>query len=168
MGLPVCNGDNDDCGIRGLVSNQYSRTLVHFISPLGVNACIFSLHWYSHESDQRYIQRRPGASQSPCRALQVHELAHVATRYEIVAPKVYWAANERFEILKFKFKFPRARTFELFRARSRLYRSQMLQINTRWKALAEIYTIHSFAPFSSQFFRQKFASFCHFSQICQN
>merc|ERR1712078_789768 len=32
-------------------------------------------------------------------------------------------------------------------ARSRLYRSQILQVNTRWKALAEIYTMHSFAPF---------------------
>ena len=32
-------------------------------------------------------------------------------------------------------------------ARSRLYRRQILQVNTRWKALAEIYTIHSFAPF---------------------
>ena len=31
-------------------------------------------------------------------------------------------------------------------ARSRLYRSQILQVNTRWKALAEIYTMHSFAP----------------------
>ena len=62
---------------------------------------------------------------------------------------VYWAANKRFEILKFKFKFPIARTFELFRARSRLYRSQILQVNTRWKALAEIYTMHSFAPFSN-------------------
>ena len=31
--------------------------------------------------------------------------------------------------------------------RSRLYRSQILQENMRWKALAEIYTIHSFAPF---------------------
>ena len=35
---------------------------------------------------------------------------------------VYWAANKRFEILKLKFKFPRARTFELMRARSRLYK----------------------------------------------
>ena len=33
-------------------------------------------------------------------------------------------------------------------ARSRLYRRRFLQVNTRWKALAEIYTIHSFAPFS--------------------
>ena len=62
-----------------------------------------------------------------------------------------WAANKRFEISKFKFKFPRARTYELIRARSRLYRSQILQdlVNTRWKALAEIYTMHSFAPFST-------------------
>ena len=33
---------------------------------------------------------------------------------------VIWAANKRFNILKFKFKFAIARTFELFRARSRL------------------------------------------------
>ena len=33
-------------------------------------------------------------------------------------------------------------------ARSRLYRSQILQVNTRWNALAEIYTMHSFAPCS--------------------
>ena len=32
-------------------------------------------------------------------------------------------------------------------ARSRLYRSRFLQVNTRWKALAEIYTMHSVAPF---------------------
>ena len=38
--------------------------------------------------------------------------------------------------------FPRARTFELFRARSRLYRSQILQVNMRLKALAEIYKMH--------------------------
>ena len=36
--------------------------------------------------------------------------------------RVAWAANKRFEVLKFKFKFPRARTFELYRARSRLYK----------------------------------------------
>ena len=34
-------------------------------------------------------------------------------------------------------------------ARSRLYRSRFFQVNTRWKALAEIYTMHSFAPFSN-------------------
>ena len=39
------------------------------------------------------------------------------------------------------------RAGKLYKARSRLYRSQILQVNTRWKALAEIYTMHSFAPF---------------------
>ena len=34
---------------------------------------------------------------------------------------------------------------ELDRARPRLYRSQILQVNMRLKALAEIYTMHSFA-----------------------
>ena len=63
--------------------------------------------------------------------------------------KESWAANKRFKFLRFKFKFPIALIFELYRARSRLYRSQILQVNTRWKALAEIYTIHSFAPFSN-------------------
>ena len=33
---------------------------------------------------------------------------------------VFWAANKRLEISKFKFKFPRARTYELISARSRL------------------------------------------------
>ena len=37
---------------------------------------------------------------------------------------------------------------ELQTARSRLYRSQILQQNMRWKALAEIYTMLSFAPVS--------------------
>ena len=36
---------------------------------------------------------------------------------------------------------------KLYRARSRLYRNQILQVSMRWKALAEIYTMHSFAPF---------------------
>ena len=56
--------------------------------------------------------------------------------------KERWAANKRFEISKLQIKFPRARTYELIRARSRLYRSQILQVNIRWKALAEIYTMH--------------------------
>ena len=46
-----------------------------------------------------------------------------------------------------KIERPRARTYELIGARSRLYRSRIVQVNTRWKALAEIYTLHSFAPF---------------------
>ena len=38
-----------------------------------------------------------------------------------------------------------ARSGKLDKARSRLYRGQILQENMRWKALAEIYTMHSFA-----------------------
>ena len=38
-----------------------------------------------------------------------------------------------------------ARSGKLDRARSRLYRDQILQENIRLKALAEIYTMHSFA-----------------------
>ena len=37
------------------------------------------------------------------------------------------------------------RSGKLYRARSRLYRSQNLQVNMRLRALAEIYTMHSFA-----------------------
>ena len=49
-------------------------------------------------------------------------------------------------------------------ARSRLYRRRFLQVNTRWKALAEIYTMHSFAPFSNlewfvKICKRKFANF---------
>ena len=39
------------------------------------------------------------------------------------------------------------RASKLCKARSRLYRSQILQVKNCWKALAEIYTTHSFAPF---------------------
>ena len=39
------------------------------------------------------------------------------------------------------------RAGKLYKARSRLYRSHILQVNMRWKALAEIYTMHSLAPF---------------------
>ena len=38
---------------------------------------------------------------------------------------------------------------ELQTVRYRLYRSQILQQHMRWKALAEIYTMHSFAPVSN-------------------
>ena len=56
------------------------------------------------------------------------------------------------------------------RARSRLYRNQILQVNTRWKALAEIYTMHSFAPFSNlNFFVKNAESFADFlNRILQN
>ena len=43
----------------------------------------------------------------------------------------------------------RPATGKLYSARSRLYRSQILQVNMRLKALAEICTMHSFAPLSN-------------------
>ena len=46
------------------------------------------------------------------------------------------------------------RSGKLYRARSRLYRSQILQVNMRLKALAEIYTMPSFAHLAT------FAKFC--------
>ena len=52
-----------------------------------------------------------------------------------------------------KSRFP-----ELFRARSRLHRSQILQVNTHLKALDEIY-IFSLAPFQSSVIFQKFDTF---------
>ena len=83
---------------------------------------------------------------TPDDKLFFQELSEYIDRMQV---EVTWVANKRFEISKFKFKFPRARTYKFIRARSRLYRSQMLQANTRWKALAEMYTMHSFAPFSN-------------------
>jgi hypothetical protein len=41
---------------------------------------------------------------------------------------------------------------KLGRARSLLYRSQILQVNMRLKALAEIYTMHSFALLQNRIF----------------
>ena len=45
-----------------------------------------------------------------------------------------------------------ARSGKLGRARSRLYRAQILQENMRLKALAEIYTMHSFAQLCNLIF----------------
>ena len=45
-------------------------------------------------------------------------------------------------------RYSSARSGKLERARSRLYQSQILQVNMRWEALAEIYKMHSFARFS--------------------
>ena len=66
----------------------------------------------------------------------VHLQHHLGILFLFMIPfflpqMVYWAANKSFEISKFKFKFPRARNYELIRARSRLDRSQILKVNTR-------------------------------------
>ena len=50
-----------------------------------------------------------------------------------------------------------ARSGKLYRARSRLYRGQILQENMRLKALAEIYTMHSFAQLCNLNVWSKFA-----------
>ena len=65
---------------------------------------------------------------------------------------------------------------KLYRARSLLYRRQILQENIRWKALDEIYKVYMLllrsdlnisANFRQTFshFRQIFASFCHYRVI---
>ena len=74
-----------------------------------------------------------------------------------------------------------ARSGKLDRARSRLYRGQMLEVNMRLKALAEIYTIHSVLHLSNINFLWKncweldlvFAKICwrnnsefEFTEIC--
>ena len=53
---------------------------------------------------------------------------------------------------------------KFWRARFRLYRSQIVQVNLRWKAFAEIYTMHSFAPFSTLnfLFQKLLNTFCYF------
>ena len=50
------------------------------------------------------------------------------------------------------------------RSRSRLYRRRFLQVNMRWKALAEIYKSYMlFAPLGPQYFRKKSSNFFAFS-----
>ena len=55
---------------------------------------------------------------------------------------------------------------KLYKARSLLYRRQILQENIRWKALDEIYKInhlHAFAPLRPQYFRKNRQTVSHFS-----
>ena len=68
---------------------------------------------------------------------------------------------------------------ELYKARSLLYRSQILQENIRWKALDEIYKIYMLLHRSElnilakfRHFRINFIKFCsdfdeHLSECCQ-
>ena len=77
---------------------------------------------------------------------------------------VIWVRDNEVEYSNFNFNLPESlklRSCELFRARSPLYRSQILQVNTRWKGLVEIYKMHSFAPFSNlNFFFKNCWKFC--------
>ena len=61
-----------------------------------------------------------GKGQSPFNFTDVEEVAELDWWKGLTesvetsrALKANWAANERFEISKFKFKFPRARTYEM-------------------------------------------------------
>ena len=62
-----------------------------------------------------------------------------------------------------------ARSGKLYRAPSRLYRIQILQVNMRLKAIAEIYTMHSFAHLCNLNFLMKncqhFAKFYKIQKI---
>ena len=58
-----------------------------------------------------------------------------------------------------------ARSAKLWRARSRLHRSQILQVNMRLKALVEIYTMHSFAQLQNHIFFKKLVEF---AKLCKN
>ena len=82
--------------------------------------------------------------------LQFHEITEL-TAVTVESVKVDWAANKSFEVLILNSNSRELELSNFFRARSPLYRSHILQVNTRWntrwKALAEIYTMHSFAPF---------------------
>ena len=60
----------------------------------------------------------------------------------VTSLRAWWRVRSE---VNFELNFPP----KLRGARSRLYRRRFLQVNTRWKALAEIYTMHSFAPFSN-------------------
>ena len=55
---------------------------------------------------------------------EADKFTKLGERMREVKQDVNRAAHKGFEISKFKLKFPRARTYELIRARSRLYRSQ--------------------------------------------
>ena len=48
---------------------------------------------------------------------------------------------------------------KLYRARSRLYRNENLQVNMRLKALAEIYTMHSLALLYNHIFSKNLLEF---------
>ena len=81
---------------------------------------------------------------SPATAADVVRLAEVTPHMEKAkkAAEAAWLA-----IPRACYGGDTARSGKLDRARSRLYRGQILQQNMRLKALAEIYTMHSFAPF---------------------
>ena len=64
-----------------------------------------------------------------------------------LAPKPR-AARQRYMYVRYMYYatvYVRTVSAKLWRVRSRLCRSHILQVNTRWKALEELYTMRSFA-----------------------
>ena len=91
-------------------------------------------------------------------------MLHYYCRFQKIAPRVKKLfLNMSFDLGE---EPPLTLGEELQTARYRLYRSQILQQNMRWKALAEIYTMHSFAPVSNL---NIFVKICNiFGKFCQN
>ena len=58
---------------------------------------------------------------------------------------------------------------KLYKARSLLYRRQILQENIRWKALTRSTRLHAFAPLRPQYFRKNRQTFfAFFGKILQH
>jgi hypothetical protein len=57
---------------------------------------------------------------------------------------------------------------KLYKARSLLYRRQILQENIRWKALDEIYNMHMLLHRSDLNISNNYVNFCNFRQNLQN
>ncbi len=121
----------------------------------GVKECIV---WISARAFQRVFTCKNRSRYSRKRATFCRKFAdRPSCRRPVSAPEDVAANTRAFHLLQgrrqaflrsevnIELNFPP----KLRGARSRLYRRRFLQVNTRWKALAEIYTMHSFAPFSN-------------------
>ena len=144
-------------------------TKLSWILEFGADACQKRFSWFSHWSPkvQKFVnvvdlvksfqhrfrysreqasQSLPKLSQTSEKKLEYTEVAAFAMRpgespgFSPAAPGLRWSGHVVTGCGK------------LYKARSRLYRSQISQVNMRWKALAEIYTMHSFALLENHIF----------------
>ena len=106
-----------------------------------------TLRYWSQESDKSQTNQKPGVRVSNSEAGTVAPKQEAALRLRLIIMMIRTGPqmenNLRENVSK---KVCTRRAGKLYRARSRLHRSRFLQVNTRWTALAEIYTMHSFAP----------------------
>ena len=85
------------------------------------------------------------------------------SRFDLCSSNLMKTVNGEENVNKKTWGICTRRAGKLYKPRSPLYRSQILQQYMRWKALAEIYTMHSFAPFSMlNFFVQASLTICQF------